>query len=191
MVQQMAGVGVAPQMQQQAMGDESTPTPEEQAMYDAIVGDIEKILYSKKTMPRIIKMLGGKEDPTDAIMHVLMMLGKREKEGFEQANIQVPDEVWRAAAEELVPVVAELGASQGVFPELSQEQMHQALAKLAMAWSAQYTPDGPGMQQMMQRVPPQLVKSIQANAAKGAMQMAGGPAGANRPPMNKPPGTMP
>lgn len=102
--------GMAPDMGAQPQ----QASPEEQALYDKIVGQAMNLVYDKKFMPQVLKMLEGEGDPVEGLARAAALVIARIATSGEKAGIKMKGDVLHHAGTEILEDLAELSKEAGI-----------------------------------------------------------------------------
>jgi hypothetical protein len=102
--------GMAPDMG----GQPQQASPEEQALYDKIVGQAMNLVYDKEFMPQVIEMLKGEGDPVEGLARTAALVIARIATSGEKAGVQMKGDVLHHAGTEILEDLAELSREADV-----------------------------------------------------------------------------
>jgi hypothetical protein len=109
-----------------AMGEEQpNVSPEEQAQYEQWVTNGMQLIYSKQTLPHVMKLLSGGEKPTEGLANALAMVALRLDESAKEGGTEISGDVKLHGAQELLEQLAELAENAGIH-EFSEEELEAA-----------------------------------------------------------------
>lgn len=146
------------------------PSPEEQQMYDTIVGQTTESIYGPM-LENVKQRLqagaaDGVEDDIGAVVGNLLVLNYQ---GATQANKLIPPQVMAGAAKELVEVVTDISVDMGLLPPGEADNAADEALYAAMATFGKATPNMP---QEEKQVYGQMIQQLEMEEAqaKGGMQ---------------------
>jgi hypothetical protein len=110
-------------------GDEqSNVSPEEQAVYDQVVGNALKIISSPKTRGGILQALQGDGNPEEGLANAAATVAKRVIDSAEKAGMKVPGDIMLPAGQEIVEALAEVQRNAGI-ADLDEKQIEGAFMR--------------------------------------------------------------
>lgn len=122
-----AMAGNAPPAATEATGAPSEPgmvqqaSPEEQQLYNAVVGQAFNMIYDRKFLPTVIDMLKGNGDPVEGLATAAAQVTARVAKSAKQSGRDIPPDVLLHAATEVFEDLAELSRTAGI-KDYSQDQ---------------------------------------------------------------------
>ncbi len=114
---------VAPEVDYQG---EPNVTPEEQEVYDMVVGNALQIIYEPKTTDNIIKRIAESGNPVEGLANVVFMVVSTLEKSAQQANQQIPEDVMFHAGVEILEELADLVTREGAH-EFTDEEIEAAM----------------------------------------------------------------
>ena len=114
-----------PQGQPGQTEEESNVSPEEQGAYDKYVQNGMQLMYSEKTMPQLVKTIGGDGNPVEGLANAALTVVTQLDQSAKQKGVEISPDVKYHGAEELLSQMAELAEAAGVH-EFSDEELEQA-----------------------------------------------------------------
>lgn len=88
-------------------------TPEQQAQYDAFVKNGMRLIYAKKSVPKIVKALDGNGDPVAGLASVAANVAQRLATSAKKAGKNFPPEVILHGSGEIVEQLADFSEKSG------------------------------------------------------------------------------
>jgi hypothetical protein len=151
-----AGEGQAQPTQSTSPGAEPNVTEEEQAAYEAFVGNIGKLLYDRASMPAIVQSLqNAGPHPVSALSQTAASIIMRvEDSAEEEVGEQVDPEILLNAGRETVGALAEMAETIGVH-QFADDELESAflgavdIYRAARQKQGKITDTGPFQQDLM------------------------------------------
>ncbi len=107
----------------QQLGEDASP--EEQDLYDRVVAMAITMIWSKKMMPKTLKLIEQSDDPVNAVAEVVSQVGTRVYSKAKKDGIDIPGDILLHAGEEMVEEVINLAETAGV-AEFTPQQAEAA-----------------------------------------------------------------
>lgn len=105
---------------------EANVSPEEQAIYDQVIANAYKIIYTGDTVsPQVLKGLEGSENPMMNLATTAVTLITGLVESAKKAGQPIPEDVLYHAGVEIVEELAEIAEADKIH-EYSEEEIEQA-----------------------------------------------------------------
>lgn len=124
------GQAMQPSPEPQSEG-EANVTPEEQAMYEQVVGNAMKVIYpdgegEPTISPQVIDSLKGSEAPVMNLATTAVMLVTSLRDSAKQAGQQIPDDILFHAGVQIVEELADVADASKIY-DYSDDDMEKAL----------------------------------------------------------------
>ncbi len=117
-------------------GDAPNVSPEEQDLYDRVVGLYVLGLYDEKFMPKTLKMFEQVGDPVEGVSEVVSQIGMRVYAKAKENGIDIPGDIWLHAADDMVDQTIEFLEDRGVekfTPEQTETAFYATVDKFGKA----------------------------------------------------------
>lgn len=95
-------------------GDTQQASPEEQALYDRVVGQAFNLIYDQKFLPTVVEMLRGGGDPVEGLATAAAQITARVASSAQQSGQTIPPDVLLHAGTEIYEDLAELSKTVGI-----------------------------------------------------------------------------
>lgn len=131
--QQGLAAAQAPQAEPMIAEGGEAATPEEQALYDDIVGRAYLLIFDEKggtVRKSVLDSLSG-EEPKEALASTAASIFARVLQAAAQGGVEVPGEVKEAAGAEVFETLAEVASKAGVYDFMGDDQAFEAAFLLA------------------------------------------------------------
>lgn len=106
----------------------SNVTPEEQKVYDQVVGNALKLIASPKTRGGILQTLQGDGNPEEGLANAAATVAKRVMDSAKQAGMQVSGDIMLPAGQAILEALADVQRSAGI-ADLDEDQMEGAMLR--------------------------------------------------------------
>lgn len=123
------------------MEEESNVSPEEQEVYDQVVGNALKLISDPKTRSGILDTLKGDGNPREGLAMAAATVAKRVMDSASQNGVKVPGDVMLPAGQEIVEALAEVQANAGI-ADLSEDEIEGAFLRGLDLFREMATADG-------------------------------------------------
>lgn len=160
-----------PPQPQEPVEGEPNVSPEEQAMYEAVVQNAAKLIYSDAGMKEVFGILKGADDHAQAIGQFTALVGDQIYQQAMKSNRRIPEDVLVHAATEIIDTLFDFGMRAGVIKDVSDDDRLRANAYAQQAWVQSHKDWYPqdlmkmSMQQMREQQP-ELVEEAKGLGSK-------------------------
>lgn len=126
--------------------DGAKPSPEEQAMYDAVVANGIKLIYSPNTYPKVLKALEGGGSPQEGLTQAAVSVLSRLQSSMAKAGKQVPSDIMYKAGVEIFEDLAYLAGKAQIHdfesdPKAMEGAFYAALDRIGASMAGQVNPE--------------------------------------------------